>query len=41
MRVYVHLTNSLAWRAITKQAPPTVPFTPSEYESHGFPWFDY
>lgn len=40
-RVYVHLANSIAWRAITKMEPPTVPFTPAEYKSHNFPWFDY
>jgi len=40
-RVFVHLANSFAWRSITKEEPPTVPFTPSEYKSHGFPWFDY
>ena len=40
-RVYVHLANSLAWRAITKTEPPNTPFTPAEYKSHGFPWFDY
>jgi hypothetical protein len=40
-RVYVHLANSLAWRAITKTEPPNTPFTPADYQSHGFPWFDY
>jgi hypothetical protein len=37
----VHLANSLVWRAITGEAPPTVPFTATEYTRHGLPWFDY
>lgn len=40
-RVYVHLANSLAWRAITKQEPPNAPFTPADYQRYNFPWFDY
>jgi hypothetical protein len=40
-RCFVHLTNSLIWRAITGDAPPTVPFTAVEYTRHGLPWFDY
>ena len=40
-RCFVHLTNSLVWRAITGDAPPTVPFTAKEYTDHGLPWFDY
>ena len=40
-RCVVHLTNSLVWRGITGDAPPTVPFTAKEYTDHGLPWFDY
>ena len=40
-RCFVHLANSLAWRAITGQDPPTVPFTSAEYTRAGLPWFEY
>lgn len=40
-RVFVHLANSLAWRAITQTEPPNPPFTPADYRRHDFPWFDY
>jgi hypothetical protein len=40
-RCFVHLTNSLVWRAITGDQPPTVPPTSKEYTRAGFPWFDY
>jgi hypothetical protein len=40
-RCFVHITNSLVWRAITDEAPPTVPLTAKEYNRHGLPWFDY
>jgi hypothetical protein len=40
-RCFVHITNSLVWRAITGEAPPTVPPTAKEYAKHGLPWFDY
>lgn len=40
-RCFVHLTNSLAWQAITKEAPPTAPRTSADYTSAGLPWFDY
>jgi hypothetical protein len=40
-RCFVHLTNSLVWRAITDEAPPTTPYTSREYEKHDIPWFDY
>ncbi len=40
-RCFVHLTNSLVWRAITGQAPPTTPPTAKEYTAAGLPWFDY
>jgi hypothetical protein len=40
-RCFVHIANSLVWRAITGEAPPTVPFTAKEYTQHGLPWFEY
>lgn len=40
-RCFVHLTNSLVWRSISGEEPPTVPFTSQEYNSHGLPWFEY
>lgn len=40
-RCFVHLTNSLVWRQITGQNPPTTPPTASEYERRGLPWFEY
>jgi hypothetical protein len=39
-RCFVHIANSLVWRAITGQAPPTVPPTSKEYTDAGLPWFD-
>jgi len=36
-RCFIHLTNSMVWRAITGDAPPTVPFTTEEYTRHGLP----
>ncbi|MAF10394.1 hypothetical protein CMK11_08080 [Candidatus Poribacteria bacterium] len=40
-RCHVHIANSLVWRAITGDAPPTVPATSREYTDAGLPWFDY
>ncbi len=40
-RCFIHLTNSLVWRAITGEAPPTTPPTAREYTAAGLPWFDY
>ncbi len=40
-RCFVHLANSMVWRAITGDDPPTVPPTSSEYTRAGLPWFDY
>ncbi len=40
-RCFVHLANSMMWRAITGDDPPTVPPTSSEYTKAGLPWFDY
>jgi len=40
-RCFVHIANSLVWRAVTGEAPPTVPPTAREYSEAGMPWFDY
>lgn len=40
-RCFVHLMNSLVWRAVTGAEPPTVPLTAAEYARHGLPWFEY
>ncbi|HKE89416.1 MAG TPA: hypothetical protein VKB45_03700 [Gemmatimonadales bacterium] len=40
-RCFVHIANSLVWRQITGEHPPTVPPTASEYTKAGLPWFDY
>lgn len=40
-RCFVHIANSLVWRSITGQDPPTTPPTAAEYTRRGLPWFDY
>lgn len=40
-RCFIHLANSLVWRSITRQEPPTTPPTAAEYHAAGLPWFDY
>jgi hypothetical protein len=40
-RCFVHIANSLVWRGITGDNPPTVPFTSKEYTKQGLPWFEY
>ena len=40
-RCFVHLSNSLVWRAVTDEQPPTVPPTSEEYTRAGLPWFEY
>ncbi len=40
-RCFVHIANSLVWRQITGESPPTVPPTAKEYKRAGLPWFDY
>jgi hypothetical protein len=40
-RVFVHLVNSLVWRAITGRTPPTTPPTARQYASAGLPWYHY
>ena len=39
-RCFVHIANSMVWRAITGMQPPTVPFTADDYTRRGLPWFD-
>jgi len=41
LRCYVHITNSMVWRAITGQAPPALPLTAADYSKHGLPWFEH
>jgi hypothetical protein len=40
-RCFVHLANSLVWRAITGKEPPTTPPTSRTYAKEGIPWFEY
>jgi hypothetical protein len=40
-RCFVHLANSLVWRAITGQEPPTTPPTAKAYTEAGLPWFEH
>ena len=41
VKCFVHLTNSLVWRAITGKEAPSAPITAKEYEKIGYPWFSY
>ncbi len=38
-RCFVHISNSLVWRQVTGENPPTAPITASEYEKYELPWF--
>jgi hypothetical protein len=40
-RCFVHIANTLAWRAVTGEEPPTTPLTSREYSDAGMPWFEY
>lgn len=40
-RCFVHIANSMVWRSITGQEPPTTPPTAAEYTRAGLPWFEY
>jgi len=40
-RCWVHLADSIAWRAITGEVAPTLPPTAAQYSSAGLPWFEY
>ncbi len=39
-RCFVHIANSMVWRSITREDPPTTPPTAAEYSRAGLPWFD-
>ncbi|MDO9693201.1 MAG: hypothetical protein Q7W56_00560 [Candidatus Latescibacteria bacterium] len=39
-RLFVHIANSLAWREITGEEPPTTPVSARSYSASGLPWFD-
>ena len=40
-RCFVHLSNSLAWKAITGKDAPTIPLSSADYSAHGYPWFNH
>lgn len=40
-RCFVHIANSMVWKDITGEYPPTVPPTAREYSNAGLPWFDF
>jgi hypothetical protein len=40
-RCFVAIANSLCWRAITGEAPPSLPPTARDYAKAKLPWFDY
>jgi len=40
-RCFVHITNSLVWKEITGEKPPTKPFKAKDYNRYGLPWFKY
>jgi hypothetical protein len=40
-RCFVHIANSLIWRQITGNQPPTAPPTARMYNDAGLPWFEY
>jgi len=39
-RVYVHILNSMSFRAVTGLEPPPTPVTAKTYAEYGLPWFD-
>ena len=38
-RVFVHIVNSMMWRELTGEEPPTTPVTAKSYTEAGYPWF--
>jgi len=40
-RCFVHIANSVVYRRITGQQPPTEPITAKQYQARGVPWFEY
>lgn len=39
-RLFVHICNSMQWREITGEEPPSTPVSAKSYATHGLPWFD-
>jgi hypothetical protein len=39
-RVYVHIVNSMQYREITGEEPPSTPVSADTYTQAGYPWFD-
>jgi len=39
-RVFVHIVNSMMYRQITGEDPPSTPVTAQTYARHNLPWFD-
>ncbi len=39
-RCFVHIANSMMWKAITGKNPPHLPPTAKSYAEEGMPWFD-
>lgn len=40
-RCFIHLCNSIQWRALTGEKPPKTPITPRQYRKAGIPWFEH
>lgn len=40
-RCFIHLANSMTWKAVTQSEPPYPPSTSDDYTKSGLPWFDY
>lgn len=40
-RCFVHLSNSLAWKAITGKDAPTIPLSAADYSRYSMPWFNH
>lgn len=40
-RLFVHIANSLLWRKLTGEEPPTAPVDANDYTKAGLPWFSY
>ncbi|MCE9614871.1 MAG: hypothetical protein K8T26_11380 [Lentisphaerae bacterium] len=40
-RCFVHITNSMVWRQVSGENPPTTPPTSKEYTDAGLPWFEW
>ena len=38
-RCFIHIANSMVWRQITGENPPTTPPTSKQYTDAGLPWF--